>query len=166
MAGAKFDASWWDVWEMRKQAREVAKEQGMKRGADVDSFRHAYVSAKIADRYNINDPNIVTMGLPTREGDKFARLLGIGNEIAGVNNTSEEHYADLRNNEVGLKILSDVDEEIKSKRATNEWSPEEAEKVKEDLLRQRVAEAVQAGQLNKNPYDEKAPSFWDIFRGK
>ena len=109
MGNTKFDAAWWDVWSMRKQAGQIAREEGVRR-SDTDSFRHAYVTAKIADRFNIDNP--VSMNV----GDWFARTLGIGNELLGFNNSSKEHYIDLRNNEVGLKILSEVNKEIENKK--------------------------------------------------
>ena len=40
-------------------------------------------------------------------------------------------------------------------------------KEHEELLKLRIREAISAGQLNKNPYqEEEMPSFKDIFFGR
>lgn len=54
MADSKFDASWWNIWEMRKQSKKIAEEQGLTSKGDIDSFRHPYSSAKVADAFDTN----------------------------------------------------------------------------------------------------------------
>lgn len=158
MAEAKFDASWWDVWEMRRQANKIAEEEGVE---EKGPFRHAYTSAKTADRYDNQDDiwfeegksavkavlkNIFTpnAGVDLNNGKTISRGMGIGNEIVG-----KDFVEDTQANEIGLLIRDEVDRDVL--RMKEEWqlTEEQAQEWRERLLRTRIAEAMKEGKSFK-----------------
>lgn len=128
----------WNLALMGSDAEQIAREEGLKGQDDLDSFRHAYVSAKTAERF----------------GDVGAVALGVANEIHGLGrDTSNETFVDLRNNGIGLKILGDVQEEMRQRQVGVGMAEEQALELQDALLRVKIAEALNSGQLSQHTLD-------------
>ena len=139
-----FDAAVWDKDSMGHQANQIAEDLGLVSKDDIDSFRHAYVTAKLADtaeKYGAGSP------------ESIVRIAGTINEVSWIlgNNTSEESLADMGNNEWGLAIRAGVDREIEEMLKRGEITEKEKKDVREWLLRVRIAQAVMDGRLTQHP---------------
>lgn len=143
------------VSEMRNEANQIAREQGLTTDNEIDAFRHAYTSAKIAEDINkrspIKHPKI---------GETGAELLGDANEWLregkerGTSwltegNPKDEWAMDVDNNKAGIEKNSELDK--------LNLPPEEKEK----LLRKKIAQDVKDGKLQTQPSDTNQKYYPD-----
>lgn len=136
-----------EMGKMREQAEAIAKEQGLTDKGEIDAFRHAYTSAKVAEDINkkspIKNPNI---------GEKGSEALGDANEWwregrerwdsnGEKGNPKDEWAMDVDNNKAGIRKNSELNK--------LNLSPEEKEK----RLREELATAAKEGKLQTKPSD-------------
>jgi hypothetical protein len=143
VADSKFEVTW-NRSRMRKQSELVAEDQGLQDKGQKDSFRHAYTSAKVAEKMD-------NVTLNSGIGAGVARVLGLGNEL-GLGTSFEDHVTDLANNEIGLMIREEVERDVV--RMKEEWglNDAQADEWRERLLRTRIADAVQSGKMTQKPF--------------
>jgi hypothetical protein len=123
-----------ELRRMRDQADQIAKEQGLTKNDDIDAFRHAYVSAKVAEKYGKTSAKIVGHGNEwLREGVNRAESLG------KEGNPKDQWQQDVSNNDHGIAKNAELDKQNLSK------------EEKERRLRKELADDVRNGKLQTRP---------------
>jgi hypothetical protein len=141
---------YWGKW-----ANQIARDMGLHSLGEIDSFRHAYTAAKVSEKYSI--PYI-------QNGDSLARLGGFLNELGGIfSNTMTDHLADLRNNEIGMQIRTEVDQNLKLLQKEFGWSDDLVNQVRARHLRLRILDAVKSGRLNQDPLHSTIKANGEVF---
>ena len=138
----------WNTSLLAKDSEKIAREQGVSGASDLDSFRHAYVSAKASEKF----------------GPDTAAALGIANEILSPTKDNwREHILDLRNNETGINIYDEVRAEAAKKAEEKKLSEAQAAQLQEEMLRTRLTDAVRSGQLSLHTLDDVG--LKDVLKG-
>ncbi|MBI1363813.1 MAG: hypothetical protein GC134_07485 [Proteobacteria bacterium] len=130
-----------DVAKMREQANAIAREYGIKDPQQVDAYRHAYVSAKVAE---------TTLPIIAKGAGHAVEIAREVRDSLGAGNPLEEWNMDIHNNAVGRAI----EQKLSEQGLVGE--------EKERQLRDAVYQAIQQGQTINSTEDPRAKPDGDL----